>query len=67
MSDEKRILVLSAGGSEEPLEFAINEINPDLVYFLHTQKSKSICEKVIEKNGGKLYLETQTQYYVIEK
>ena len=53
MSDEKRILVLSAGGSEEPLEFAINEINPDLVYFLHTQKSKSICEKVIEKTCKK--------------
>lgn len=55
MSDEKRILVLSAGGTEDPLIFAIDEINPDFVYFLYTPRSKKTCEKVIEKTHQKYH------------
>ena len=55
MSDTEKILVLSVGGTEEPLIFAIDEINPDLVYFLYTPGSKATCESVIEKTCKKFH------------
>ncbi len=35
--------------------------------YLQANINNVYSQKVIEKNGGKLYLETQTRYYVIEK
>ena len=35
--------------------------------YLQANINNVYSQKVIGKNGGKLYLETQTRYYVIEK
>ena len=35
----KKVLVMTVGGSPEPLIYSINEIKPDLVYFIHTKES----------------------------
>ena len=36
MANKEEILILSVGGSEEPLIYSINEFKPDKVVFLHT-------------------------------
>ena len=48
MSKEK-ILILSVGGSEEPLIFSINTFKPDKVVFLHSTATLYQCGKILEK------------------
>lgn len=48
MSKEK-ILILSVGGSEEPLIFSINTFKPDKVVFLHSRATLYQCGKILEK------------------
>lgn len=40
-------LILSCGGSPEPLIYSINNIEPDFVYFLCSKESESEVEKII--------------------
>ena len=40
-------LILSCGGSPEPLIYSINNIGPDFVYFLCSKESESEVEKII--------------------
>ena len=40
-------LILSCGGSPEPLIFSIKNVNPDFVYFLCSNESKDEVEKII--------------------
>lgn len=47
--EKKKILVLSVGGSEEPLIFSINEFKPDQIIFLHSTSTLYQCGKIIEK------------------
>lgn len=44
-------LVLSTGGSPEPLIKCIYDYQPDFVYFLHSEDSLKIAKEVIEKTG----------------
>ncbi len=37
--NKKKLLILTVGGSEEPLIKAIYKVHPDLVYFIHSEKS----------------------------
>ena len=40
-------LILSCGGSPEPLIYSINKIEPDFIYFLCSEQSKEEAEKII--------------------
>ena len=42
----KKILVISVGGSHEPIIKSIDNINPDAVYFLCSQKSSDEIKKI---------------------
>ena len=47
--NKERILILSVGGSEEPLIFSINEFKPDKIVFIHSTATLYQCGKIIEK------------------
>lgn len=49
MSEKEKILILSVGGSEEPLIFSINTFNPEKIVFLHSTATLYQCGKIIEK------------------
>ena len=44
--NNKKVLVMSVGGSPEPLIYSIDKIKPDLVYFIHSQKTLAIVEEI---------------------
>ena len=46
MSKEK-ILILSVGGSEEPLIFSIREYNPDIIVFIHSPQTVHQCPIIL--------------------
>ena len=48
MDNNKYVLILTVGGSPEPLIFSINEANPDIVCFLHSEGSKKDAQFVAE-------------------
>ena len=49
MSDKEKVLILSVGGSEEPLIYSINEFRPNKLVFLHTEGSYYQCAKILER------------------
>ena len=49
--EKEEVLVLSVGGTAEPLTFSINEFKPDLVCFLHTSKTLETCEIVLNETN----------------
>ena len=42
-------LILSCGGSSEPLEYCIENMKPDLVYFLCSKDSLDIADAIEKK------------------
>ena len=53
-------LILSVGGTSEPLITCIKELKPDCVYFLHSKGTLKIAKEVLKKtkfNGEVLYKE----------
>ena len=52
--EKEEVLVLSVGGTAEPLTFSINEFKPDLVCFLHTSKTLETCEIVLNETNEKV-------------
>lgn len=48
MSD-KKILVLSVGGSPEPLIISINTFKPDAVYFIHSKETLGTIKNVVSE------------------
>ncbi|WP_042708493.1 TIGR02710 family CRISPR-associated CARF protein [Methanobrevibacter wolinii] len=48
MSD-KKILVLSVGGSPEPLIISINTFKPDAVYFIHSKETLETIKNVVSE------------------
>ncbi len=49
MANKEEILILSVGGSEEPLIYSINEFKPDKVVFLHTPGTLYQIAKILDK------------------
>ena len=49
MVDKEKVLILSVGGSEEPLIFSINEFRPNKLVFLHSKGSYYQCAKILER------------------
>ena len=45
----ENILILSVGGSPEPLIFSINKFNPDRIIFLHTPQTFKEIDKIIKE------------------
>jgi CRISPR-associated protein (TIGR02710 family) len=50
----KNALVLSVGGSPEPLIKIIKSLNPDLVYFLHTRETIQMTKEIINETGDSI-------------
>lgn len=44
-----RALILSCGGSPEPLIFCINDLKPDFIYFLCSNDSVDITDSIVKK------------------
>lgn len=51
MENKKNALVLSVGGTPEPLIKVIKSLNPNLVYFLHTKETQQITQNIISETG----------------
>ena len=49
MSDKEKVLILSVGGTEEPLIYSINEFRPNKLVFLHSKGSYYQCAKILER------------------
>lgn len=49
--EKKKLLILSVGGSPEPLIYSINEFKPDMVYFMHSPETKNMCGDILEETG----------------
>lgn len=45
---DKKALIISVGGSPEPLKKFISEFDPYCIYFLHSLKTKEIAEEIAE-------------------
>lgn len=45
----KKALVLSVGGSEEPLIYSIKKFKPDFIYFLHSKDTKKSVDKILDE------------------
>lgn len=50
----RKVLVMSVGGSPEPLIHSIDNIKPKLVYFIHSEKTLSVVDE-INKNTKHKY------------
>ena len=53
---EKTALILTIGLATEPSIKRINSLKPDLVYFIHSKKSKENALFIIEETGIENYL-----------
>lgn len=42
----RKVLVMSVGGSPEPLIHSIDNIKPKLVYFIHSEKTLSVVDEI---------------------
>ncbi|AMK15253.1 TIGR02710 family CRISPR-associated CARF protein [Methanobrevibacter olleyae] len=62
MSKEE-ILILTVGGSPEPLIYSINEFKPDNVLFLHSPETLKECSKIINETG---FNESKVEYLEIK-
>ena len=49
--EKKKLLILSVGGSPEPLIYSINEFKPDMVYFMHSPETENMCGDILEETG----------------
>ncbi len=45
----RKVLVMSVGGSPEPLIHSIDNIKPKLVYFIHSEKTLSVVDEINKK------------------
>lgn len=45
----QKALVLSVGGSEEPLIYSIKKFKPDFIYFLHSKDTKKSVYKILDE------------------
>ena len=57
LSDKRRILIFSVGGTKEPIEFAINQYDPDYVYFIHSENSKKDFKNIVKDTNNTYYYE----------
>lgn len=55
----KKVLVMTVGGSPQPLIYSINNIKPDLVYFIYTKETFDCIKLIISKTNGYKYLKKQ--------
>ena len=55
MKEENKLnaLILSVGGTYEPLVTCMKEFKPDCVYFLHSKDTLKVTKDVIEKSNFK--------------
>lgn len=51
MIDKKNVLILSVGGSPEPLIYSIKEFKPDIVCFIYTPQTKEECNLILNDSG----------------
>lgn len=51
MTDKNNVLILSVGGSPEPLIYSIKEFKPDIVCFIHTPQTKKECKLILDDSG----------------
>lgn len=49
MCEKEKILILSVGGSPEPLIYSINDYQPDKIVFVHTPETKHYCAQILNK------------------
>lgn len=58
--NNKKVLVMSVGGSPEPLIYSIDNIKPKLVYFIHSDKTASVVDEINKNTKHKFdYLSKQ--------
>ncbi|WP_298534912.1 hypothetical protein [uncultured Methanobrevibacter sp.] len=48
MSNKEKILILSVGGSPEPLIYSINDYQPDRIVFVHTPETLHYCGEILD-------------------
>ena len=63
MGLNEKILILTVGGSPEPLIYSINEFKPDAILFLHTPETFNECGKIINETG---FNESKVEYAEIK-
>lgn len=59
----KKVLVMTVGGSPKPLIYSINEIKPDLVYFIHTKESFKSIDLIIHETKGYKYVRKELKFH----
>lgn len=47
--EKEKILILSVGGSPEPLTFSINDYQPDKIVFVHTPETLHYCALILNE------------------
>ena len=63
----RKVLVMSVGGSPEPLIHSIDNIKPKLVYFIHSEKTLSVVDeinKLIIMKVLKMHLKNQKKFFL---
>lgn len=44
-----KALILTVGGSNNPIIYSINRINPDFIYFIHSKSSLKNVQEIVDK------------------
>lgn len=64
----RKVLVMSVGGSPEPLIHSIDNIKPKLVYFIHSEKTLSVVDEINKNTKHKYdYLTKQVDNHEVLK
>ncbi|WP_295722772.1 TIGR02710 family CRISPR-associated CARF protein [uncultured Methanobrevibacter sp.] len=65
MSKKKKALILTTGGTVEPLVEAIKKLNPDYISFVHSEDTEKIALEVSSLFSHK-YLSNEMEFYNID-